>query len=62
MTNIRELPEILDATQVAEWLSKDQGTIRKWAKQGKIPSLKIGPYYHFHRDTLEDLFFKSSKK
>ena len=56
MKNIKELPEILNAAQVAEWLNKDHSTIRRWAKQGLLPSRKIGPYYHFHRDTIEELF------
>ena len=56
MNTIHDLPEILDVEQVSGWLGKHPNTIRNWAKLEYLPSKKIGPYWHFHRDTLIKFF------
>ena len=47
---------LLTAREVAEWLSVDEATVHKMARQGRLPVAKIGRKYRFRKSDLEEWF------
>ena len=47
------MPEYLTAKQVAEYLQVKPLTIYQWAREGKIPSIKIGRVWRFNKETID---------
>jgi len=45
--------ELLNAAQVAEWLSVKESTIRKWVHYGYIPHVKLGRCMRFQESEIE---------
>jgi excisionase family DNA binding protein len=50
------LDELLTAAQVAEWLNVTQQTVRRWAENGTVPAVRIGPRaIRFRRSDIDAL-------
>lgn len=47
------MPEYLTAKQVAEYLQVKPLTIYQWAREGKIPSIKIGRVWRFKKEAID---------
>lgn len=47
------MPEYLTAKQVAENLQVKPLTIYQWARDGKIPAIKIGRVWRFHKEAID---------
>ena len=51
---LKQKPEkLLLPEEVAEMLSISRVTIMRWAKNGRIPALKLGKCYRFSRVAIE---------
>jgi excisionase family DNA binding protein len=48
------LPEMLTATEVAEWLRMSEATVRRLADSGDIPCVRVGKQFSFPRPLLEE--------
>jgi excisionase family DNA binding protein len=48
----RETNEIMTIEEVAAFLRIPSSSVYKLAQEGKIPSLKVGRHWRFHRTTL----------
>jgi len=49
----------LDIANVAEYLQKSEGTIRRWTKAKELPSYKIGGEYCFIKDEIDEYIKKN---
>jgi excisionase family DNA binding protein len=49
-----ELPELLDAKQVAAYLKLHEVTVINFARQGKLPGFKVGREWRFRADEIRD--------
>lgn len=49
-----ETKNILSVKEVAEYLGLNYFTIVRYAKTGRLPAVKTGRKWLFHRETLED--------
>ena len=47
------MAEYLTAKQVAEYLQVKPLTIYQWAREGKIPAIKIGRVWRFKKETID---------
>jgi excisionase family DNA binding protein len=47
-----ELETLLDAKDVAAWLGVKEDYVRDLGRKGKIPTVKIGKYVRFERDSI----------
>ncbi|NLL62449.1 MAG: helix-turn-helix domain-containing protein [Candidatus Atribacteria bacterium] len=47
------MPEYLTAKQVAKNLQVKPLTIYQWARDGKIPAIKIGRVWRFHKGAID---------
>lgn len=56
-----ENKNILSVKEVAEYLGMNYFTIVRYAKSGRLPAMKTGRKWLFHRETLED-FIKDKAK
>ena len=45
-------PEVMNATQVAQFLQVDEATVLELAKAGKLPAKKLGTQWRFSRAAL----------
>jgi excisionase family DNA binding protein len=45
--------EIITSKEVAEYLNIHPLTVRKYAKEGKIPAFKIGTDWRFHKKYID---------
>lgn len=57
-----ENKNILSVKEVAEYLGMNYFTIVRYAKSGRLPAMKTGRKWLFHRETLEDFIKKKSKE
>ena len=48
------MEEYLTAKQVAEYLQVKPLTIYQWAREDKIPAIKIGRIWRFKKDAIDD--------
>lgn len=51
-----QYPEIMTATEAADFLRVDVQTIRREAQKGTLPRLKVGRSYRFRKRDLESAF------
>lgn len=49
----KELPPIMTIADVAEYLGLHELTVRRLAREGAIPALKLGRQWRVKRDLLE---------
>jgi excisionase family DNA binding protein len=47
-----ELPELLDAKQVAAYLKLHEVTVLRFARQGKLPGFKVGRKWRFRASDI----------
>lgn len=47
--------KLLTTTQVAEMIQMDVVTVRRWARQGRLPAIKVGNRWRIEPDFLESL-------
>lgn len=45
--------QLLTSEQVAELLQVEPRTIHQWARDGKIPHVRVGKFFRFHEAELE---------
>lgn len=57
-----ENKNILSVKEVAEYLGMNYFTIVRYAKSGRLPAMKTGRKWLFHRETLEDFIKKKAKE
>ena len=57
-----ETKNILSVKEVAEYLGLNYFTVVRYAKTGKLPAVKTGHKWLFHRETLEDFLKDKAKK
>jgi excisionase family DNA binding protein len=48
-----DLPQILTIAQVAEFLGLHELTVRRLAREGELPALKLGRQWRVKKDLLE---------
>jgi excisionase family DNA binding protein len=53
MMTREDFPEIMTIAQVAEYLGLHELTVRRLAREGAIPALKLGRQWRVKRDLLE---------
>ncbi|MFL7807260.1 MAG: helix-turn-helix domain-containing protein [Anaerolineae bacterium] len=49
----RQFPQIMTISDVAEYLGLHELTVRRLAREGAIPALKLGRQWRVKRDLLE---------
>ncbi len=49
----------LSLASAAEYLNKSQITIRRWTKEGELPSYKLGREYSYVKEDLDEFIQKS---
>jgi len=56
MSDLEDLPPILDASQVADLLGMNIQMVRRYAREGRIPAYKLpgGRTFKFFRDEVFD--------
>ena len=54
MTDVHDLPPILDAAQVADLLGMNVQMVRKYAREGRLPAYKLpgGRTFKFFREEI----------
>ncbi|MDP3983920.1 MAG: helix-turn-helix domain-containing protein [Acidimicrobiia bacterium] len=54
MAEVRDLPPILDAAQVADLLGMNVQMVRRYAREGRLPAYKLpgGRTFRFFRDEI----------
>jgi len=57
-----DLPSTLTIKESSEYLSVAEVTVRRWAKEGKLPFHKVGKNYVFRIDDLRELKRKTRRK
>jgi len=57
-----DIPSTFTIKETSEYMDVAEITIRRWAKEGKLPFQKIGRNYVFHVDDLRKLKRKMSRK
>jgi len=45
---------LMTLEEVAEYLRFHPSTVYRLAREGKLPAVKVGSQWRFHRDALED--------
>ncbi len=53
MRDIKELPEVLTAGEVANYLRISKTTVCRWCNNGKLPAFRIGRGWRIQRGDLE---------
>jgi len=53
MRDIKELPEVLTAGEVATYLRISKTTVCRWCNNGKLPAFRIGRGWRVQRGDLE---------
>lgn len=56
------MPDELSSSTAADILGVSRPTLMKWAKEGKIPSFKVGTHTRFRRDEVLELKRLRAKK
>jgi len=49
---------LLTTEEVSRWLGISSRTICYWAAAGRIPAVKIGRQWHFHRTAIEEWIWR----
>lgn len=62
MTKGESRKELLNTTQVAEWLNVKESTIRKWTHYGFIPHVKLGRCVRFQESEIEKWLRERAEK
>lgn len=44
---------LMTVEEVAKYLKVEQSTIYTWAKEGKIPAIKIGRFWRFKKEDID---------
>ena len=50
------MPEILTSQEVAEYLRTSPDTVKRLARAGRLPGIKLGRAWRFRKADLDDLF------
>lgn len=50
----REGHPTMDASEAAAYLRMDRNTVYRWAREGRIPHVKVGSRYYFYKTELDD--------
>jgi len=56
------MEEYLTAKQVAKYLQVKPLTIYQWARNDKIPAVKIGRVWRFKKDLIDNFLEKKAKR
>jgi excisionase family DNA binding protein len=56
-----ETKEYLTLKDVAELLTIDEETVRRWSVSGKIPAVKIGHFWRYRKADIDTLFNQGGK-
>lgn len=59
---VARMPDELSSSTAADILGVSRPTLMKWAKEGKIPSFKVGTHTRFRRDEVLELRRLRAKK
>ena len=59
---IEIMGHILTCKELAEYLKLTEVTIYKYAKEGKIPGIKLGGRWRFDKDKIDELMLKVRSK
>lgn len=51
---VRKQGEVLTIDELAVYLKIPKSTLYKLVREGKIPSLKVGRHWRFHKGAIED--------
>ena len=57
-----DIPSTFTIKEAAEYLEFAEITIRRWAKEGKLPYHKVGKNYVFHIEDLREVKQKTPRK
>jgi len=49
--------QLLIVSEVSGWLRMTPATIQRMAREGKLPSVKVGGKYRFRKGELEDWLY-----
>ena len=49
-----ELPDVLTANEVAQYLRLSAATVYRWVQAGEIPAVRIGRVWRFQRELLDE--------
>jgi len=52
-------PELVKVQDVAKYLRVKISTVYDWAKKGKLPGVKVGRLWRFHRRDIDEWLEKS---
>jgi len=44
---------LMTVEEVAKYLKVEQSTIYTWAKEGKLPSIKVGRFWRFKKEDID---------
>jgi excisionase family DNA binding protein len=50
---VSDQDRILTPDQVAERLSVAPYTVRQWAREGKLPAIRLGKYWRFRSSSID---------
>ena len=50
----KKQPDVLTLNEVAEYLRIPRSTTYKLAQEGKIPGVKVGRHWRFHREVVNE--------
>jgi excisionase family DNA binding protein len=53
LINLEKDDKVMDTKACARYLKLDPGTVRRLAKAGEIPHIKIGGTNRYHRDAID---------
>ena len=53
MSDVAELPEVMNIRRTAEYLGVNPETLYKYAKEGSIPAFKLGNRWKFKKSVLD---------
>jgi len=57
MDENRQFGEVLNLRETAEYLRVCAATVYSYAKQGKLPGLKMGNKWRFSKKKIEDMLY-----
>lgn len=59
MLGVSNVDEVLTSKEVAEYLRTTPDTIKRMARAGRLPGLKLGRVWRFRRADIDELFTES---
>ena len=53
---------LMTVEEVAKYLRAQQSTIYTWAKEGKLPGIKIGRFWRFQKEDINEWLEERTRK